>query len=95
MGQYYDREGNVITEADWLVKFKDNSVAWDEIGDVQVSTMWLGRDQSREGGPPLIFETMCFGGPYNQECRRYSTEQQAREGHCEMVEKVRVAKEGC
>jgi hypothetical protein len=52
-----------------------------------VSTVWLGLDHnwSREG-PPIIFETMTFGGRYDQEQMRYATEDQAQKGHREAVE---------
>lgn len=50
-----------------------------------VSTVWLGLDHSWLGGPPLIFESMCF--PEGRDQDRYSTEEQAKAGHAAMVRK--------
>ncbi len=47
----------------------------------RVSTVWLGLDHQFGDGPPLIFETMIFGGPHDQAQWRYSTKQEAKEGH--------------
>ena len=56
-----------------------------------VSTVWLGADHQFGGGPPLIFETMVFSSkdddPADNDMDRYSTEEQAVEGHKRMVEK--------
>jgi hypothetical protein len=54
-------------------------IAWTRIdADVFVSTIWLGIDQRfGEDGPPLIFETMIFGGPLDSWCERSSTEAEA------------------
>lgn len=65
----------------WAVAFEknDHRVAWDEIGGVQVSTVFLGIDHNffREG-PPILFETMIFGDPNNEEFqRRYRTRAEA------------------
>ena len=84
----YDRQGNPISYDRWGELHNDmeyKRIALDPLmfrdEPVTVSTVWLGLDHSFGAGPPIIFETMVFGGPYNQECWRYSTEQQAREGH--------------
>jgi len=46
-----------------------------------VSTVFLGIDHSFDDGPPLIFETMVFGGPLNEMQWRYPTYHAALEGH--------------
>ncbi len=56
-------------------------MAKDSVGDVNVSTVHLGLDHAWGCGPPLIFETMVFGGEHDQECWRYSNLADAREGH--------------
>jgi hypothetical protein len=53
----------------------------------ELSTVWLGLDHSFGAGPPLIFETMVFGGPNDEEQERYSTEEEAKAGHAAMVER--------
>ena len=40
-------------------------------------------------GPPILWETMVFGGEFTDECRRYSSQEDARRGHAEMVKKVK------
>jgi hypothetical protein len=94
---YYDRAGNPIALMEWAALFDDHDikvVAYTEIGPYRVSTVWLGLDHSWGHGPPLIFETMVFGpesaGGYDMDCRRYSTEEQARAGHDETVTLVRA-----
>jgi hypothetical protein len=63
-------------------------VAQENIGDVRVSTVFLGMDHSFGEGPPLIFETMIFGGEHDEFQDRCSTYAEAEEMHaraCRMV----------
>lgn len=60
-------------------------------GDIRVSTVFLGLDHQWGSGPPLLFETMVFGGPLDSEQDRYSTWEAADEGHREMVRRVTEA----
>ena len=49
---------------------------------VRVSTVFLGIDHNWfDEGPPLLFESMVFGGPLDQEMYRYSTWNEAVQGH--------------
>jgi hypothetical protein len=55
-----------------------------------VSTVWLGMDHGFNYGMvehyrPVIFETMIFGGEYDDYMRRYCSEEEARAGHDEAV----------
>lgn len=91
---YYDRQGNQIDMNGWMRLYEEHGieykrVAYDQINDVVVSTVWLGMDLSWDDGPPLIFETMIFGGAYDDDQWRYSTEAEAREGHAHAVRLVR------
>lgn len=53
---------------------------------VDVSTVWLGLDHNFWGdGPPLIFETMVFGGEENGATWRWPTKEKAIEGHASVV----------
>jgi hypothetical protein len=82
---YYDREGNSITLWEWCRRVEDMEykvVAIAEIQDARVSTVWLGLDHNFSGqGPPLIFETMIFGGEMDEYMWRWSTEAEALAGH--------------
>lgn len=49
---------------------------------VRVSTIFLGIDHNfLDTGPPLLFESMVFGGPLHHEQYRYSTWDEAEAGH--------------
>jgi len=51
---------------------------------IYVSTVFLGLDHSWGEGPPMLFETMVFGGEHNQHCTRCSTWLKAEVQHVEM-----------
>ena len=57
-------------------------------GEVEVSTVFLSIDHNWQdpGGPPILFETMVFGGEYNQYHRRYSNLGMAKKGHWQIVD---------
>ncbi len=61
--------------------------------DVRISTVFLTIDHSWSGGPPILFETMVFGGPeeIDRWQERYSTLEDARAGHERAVAMVRKA----
>jgi hypothetical protein len=101
VSDYYDRQGNPLTDEEHLAIRVRASKSGEDVkrvaldvlpGDVRISTVWLGLDHGWGGGPPLIFETLVFGGPMDGEMDRYSTEAQAVEGHARMVEAVRAAR---
>lgn len=50
-------------------------------GKVWVSTVFMGLDHQYSSGPPLLFETMVFGGPADQYMDRYSSYDDALLGH--------------
>ena len=76
----------------WAKAFEDREarkVARTELGDgVYVSTVFLGLDHSFGQGPPLLFETMVFGGQHDQDMDRYTTWEQAEAGHRATVERI-------
>lgn len=71
----------------WMAEQKFHVVLSD--GDVKVSTVFLGTDHNYTNeGPPILFETMVFGGDMDDYQVRYSTHAQACKGHlriCAMV----------
>jgi len=58
---------------------KDKIVSHGE--DITVSTVFLAIDHSYGGGPPILFETMIFGGERDGYQDRYATWEEALEGH--------------
>jgi len=72
----------VVEAAQWL---EDNDhrriVKRDEIGDILVSTVFLGLDHAWDSDTPVLWETMIFGGEHNQYQERYTSHKDALEGH--------------
>lgn len=52
---------------------------------VKISTIFLAMDHNWSGGPPILFETMIFGGHRDMYQVRYHTWDEAMEGHLEAV----------
>jgi hypothetical protein len=97
---YYDRQGQPMGLGDWAARFHDweyRVVERDRIHGALVSTVWMGIDHSFGFGPPLIFETMAADetgndrpGWWDEFSRRYSSEEEARVGHAEVLGQVRA-----
>ena len=61
-------ENNLMAWGRWFEKDANRRVASDQIGGILISTVFLGLDHSfSENGPPLLFETMIFGGHWEEE----------------------------
>lgn len=91
--KYTLKDGKIKKETDlikWAKWFEtaNRQVAKDKIGDANISTVFLGLDHSFNGGIPILFETMVFGGKLDQEQERYATLEQAKRGHKLMVKRV-------
>ena len=86
---YYILDGKTPLKVDLLTWAKwfetaDRVVKSDYIGDIHISTVFLGLDHGapfRNEGRPLIFETIIFGGDNDQYQDRYSTYREAEIGH--------------
>jgi hypothetical protein len=94
---YYDRDGRPIGTMEWARLHRDptylrvdRTVLAFSNGIVEVSTVWLGIDHAWLGGPPILFETMVFGGRWHQWQWRYGTEVEARAGHLIVTDAVRL-----
>lgn len=84
-------ECNDLMEWAKQMEGKNRIVEQSQLGDVKVSTVFLGLDHSFGDGEPLLFETMIFGGEHDQYQDRYSTWDEAVEGHkkaCKLVSLV-------
>ena len=60
-------------------------IAVDTVGDVRVSTVFLMIDHSWDGGQPILFETMTFGGDWDEYQWRYRSYDDALAGHAAIV----------
>jgi hypothetical protein len=91
MGEYYDFDGEPITMWQWAELWhSDRHVQLTTVGDVEVSTVWLGLNHNFGlDGPPLIFESMVFGGILDGEQCRYPNWNAALAGHDQLVAQVR------
>lgn len=77
-----DTTGNPVAEPDlmkWAKWYEQRDVRrvaderFDAAGiEMRVSTVFLGIDHSFGDGPPVLWETMIFGGPLDQEQDRCS-----------------------
>ncbi len=80
---------DIMQWAKWYEK-ADRIVEQTIIGDVKVSTVFLGVDHNydNDGTPPILFETMIFGGKNDMYQERYCTWDEAVQGHktaCKLV----------
>jgi hypothetical protein len=77
---------DVMTWGEWFGTNGNRIVAKTVVGDAVVSTVCLGLDHNfYHGGPPLLFETMIFGGEHDEECWRCSTWDEAEAQHARVV----------
>ena len=90
MGEYYKLDENHIPVPcdlyEWGKMFEDGDgrrVGYVEEGDISVSTVFLGMNHNWGDGPPLLFETMIFGGEHDQDQWRHATWDEAVAGHKE------------
>jgi len=84
--------------AEWF-ESSDRIVAQTRLGDIFISTVFLGMDHGfGRSSVPILFETMVFpennlsieeGGYVESECYRFATRTEALLNHKEMVEKYR------
>lgn len=92
--RYVLRGREAVPEPDletWAKAFEteERIVARDDVAGASVSTVFLGLDHNFGSGPPLLFETMIFGGPHDQWQCRYSTLDEAECGHVRVVGALR------
>jgi hypothetical protein len=101
IGQYIlDENGNAVRAEgllSWAKWMEDHRAALhlaeNKIGNARVSTIFLGLDYEHLAGIPLpidykptLWETMVFGGPYNRFMVRYTSKEDALEGHGNIVQ---------
>lgn len=68
-------------------------VARSNVGDAHVPTVFLGVNHRHFGdGPPILFETMVFGGSEDGYQERYATWEGALAGHERVVDKLAASR---
>jgi hypothetical protein len=102
VAHFYKLDGKVAIPVDtveyhrWVLADPDHGrrvVALNEFeyegGEIRVSTVFiLGINHGFDGGEPILFETMLFGGPMSDYQARYSTWEQAEAGHASALEEL-------
>jgi hypothetical protein len=97
---YYVLEGHevrpvedVLTWGEWM-RTAERRVEYTTLpSGTEVSTVFIGLDHSFREGPPVLFETLVFGGPCDGEMSRYATWQEATIGHAVMVAAVEATEQ--
>jgi hypothetical protein len=82
---------DLTTWANWFETYRDKRIVGrDQVGDVDISTVFLSIDHQFGDGPPLLFETMIFGGAHDQRQTRCSTWAEAEDMHRRAVAFVKA-----
>lgn len=93
LGRFFDREGYQISRDQWeglVSRIGYRRVMRDEfyypLGNVTICTNWWGLDHSisMDNGP-LIFQTLVEYGDGTEKATLYTTEEQAKAGHTDIV----------
>jgi len=77
-------KSTIIKYGEWMENNPGvKSVKQEHIGDIFVSTVFLGLDHSwpKDDITPVLWETMIFGGEHDQYQDRYTSYEDALEGH--------------
>jgi len=77
--------------SNFYANFDNRKVAFDSIGGIDISTVFLGLDHGWSNEKPVLFETMIFGGDDNEKCFRCCTWEEAELMHKKAVEMVRAS----
>jgi hypothetical protein len=82
-------EANIIEYAQFNSDANNWRVKKDIVGDTVISTVFLGVNHSYDGGRPLLFETMVFGGVHDEYMDRCSTWDEAIIQHSKVLNMVK------
>jgi hypothetical protein len=91
--EHHAVEASLLEWAKWFEEISNRLVGYTQVtSEISVSTVFLGIDHRwHDDGPPLLFETMIFGGPLDKKMWRYSSWDDAEAGHAAAVRKARTA----
>lgn len=82
------KEPDTLKWAKWF-EAADRVVSQSTVGQVVISTVFIGIDHAFHGGPPVLYETMIFGGEHDQYEERYHNGVAALAGHDRAIALVR------
>jgi hypothetical protein len=83
------KPAGVLEWARWF-ETHPRHVADDYVGDLRVSTVFIGLDHgSFGGGSPVLWESMIFRDGESLEMQRYAAREEAERGHAELLARVR------
>lgn len=88
-----ENDANVWSRWHQSVGIDGRRVGFTKLGDVDISTVFLGMDHGWGDGPPVLFETMPFGGQYDSHCWRWHTWAEAEAGHAAIVAALREGRD--
>ena len=74
----------------WYVTADKRRVAANRINGIYISTVFLGLDHAFDDGPPVLWETMIFGGSQDQETWRYTSREAAARNHAAILRRIRL-----
>lgn len=84
IGDEVHKAASLMEWAAWY-ETSDRSIGKTFIDGIRISTVFLGIDHGfnfeDEDVPPVLWETMVFGGPMDQEQWRYDSLEKAKVGH--------------
>lgn len=69
------------TWARWMENMDARRLCRTAFDGGDVSTVFLGTDHAFTPGPPVLWETMVFGGPHDGYQDRYTSRRDAERGH--------------
>lgn len=95
---YYGPDGKPISQEEAVKYWADpelrrvaHSTITTENGEIEISTVFLIIDHSFGHGPPVLWETMIFGGPLDEDQGRYTSAEDALVGHHRWVTLILTA----
>ena len=80
---------NISAYVDWEEAYPEKRcLRQQHIGNIFISTVFLGLDHAHGSKTPLLWETMIFEGEHDQYQERYSNYEAALRGHDEAIKLV-------
>lgn len=91
----FPQRATLMEWAEWMDENNGSThVAHDMFGLILISTIFLGKDHnylSYNPKFPILFETMIFGGKYDEYQDRYISWDEAEMGHAKAVQLVKAS----